>query len=75
MPKKDTFTAAIEPNFTASAPTEYTVIFKENRPFELVINRKMYRWEPYESKTLASSEVNSDDFQSAKQYFTIIARG
>lgn len=76
--EKEMKTAAIEPNYIQVPDTYkqtdgmYRVIFKQNRPFELEVNRMWYRFGPFEEKILPEDFVTSSEFKQQEKFFTVV---
>lgn len=64
---KQKVSADSEPKRSATV----TIQFKQNRSFELYVNRKMYCFEPHEEKIVEKSVIDHEDFKQVSKYFTI----
>ena len=53
---------------------KFEVIFRENRPFEIVIRGNLFRWEPNEKKIMSIDDINTDEFKLQKDNFVVIRR-
>jgi hypothetical protein len=54
-----------------SKKDEVTIMFKQNRSFELHVGRQMIKFSPRETKPVSRSVIEHKDFEVVKDYFLI----
>lgn len=52
-------------------PKKFTITFKENRRFEMTVNREFYVFEGRQSITVDADFLDHPDFQNKRKYFSI----
>ena len=64
-------TAEKKSNFAQSKEKSYTIIFKDNRSYDLHIGKSLFKFGPKESKDVPEWVINHKDFENASKYFVI----